>query len=342
MGLRDKYSKKDSSPKFEPMELNDMNVNAIYNRCVKKNENGEEIWDDQNLKLNQANIRYLLGQLEVVHQDVLQPRLDSTFLKCYTGRNWTSNPAQVNRLIMMGKACIELFVIEIGGKSAISFVSLDHTLSPKDPAFADWYEGFDGIRIQAEAAREIGALAECFALYEKGAERGFAIAQFVCAQMYHKGTGTKIDIDKALYWYEKAAGQGEAEAQYFCGEMYFMGDGTAVDKVKALYWFEKAAGQGNAKAQCFCGEMYYKGDGTAVDKAKALYWFEKAGEQEDLPPLRKSQIPFNCGLMHYKGEGTSVDKTKALYWFKKAAEQGHVEAKEIVEKIFLSASDEKN
>lgn len=92
MGLKDKMIKKaaeieERRPQFTPLELNEGNVQAIFNRCLRKEDSKEitrttlfsrvlgyapedeiEIAFDKNVLLeNEKNIRYLYGQLKVVH-----------------------------------------------------------------------------------------------------------------------------------------------------------------------------------------------------------------------------------------------------------------------------------
>lgn len=333
MGLRDKYAKRDAEQRFEPMELNETNVQAVFNRC-KANENWPPEWNEEALKKNRANIRYLLGQLALVHEGVQEHELDSAFVKRYDGKSWTGSSNLVWALIGMGingdccsltKRDEQLFIC--------LHAKLRTTLSPKDPKFAAWWEGADGLMIQAEAAEDEHKLDEMFSSCEKEAKLGKAAAQFSYGWMYNNGKGTAKDKAKALYWYEKAAEQGHAEAQYKCGFMYKYGEGTAEDDKKALYWYEKAAEQGLAKAQSSCGSMYDDGEGTAKDKAKALYWYEKAAEQGS------ANAQFICGCMYYNGEGTAKDRAKAKLWLQKAAAQTEDKemqkwAKEFLEKYF--------
>lgn len=108
MGLRDKYAKKIEEQGFRPIDLNEGNVQAIFNRCLatdnttehikselyhkewdylKDSDLTEELTEELNEKLwytgsdhliifdkkallnNLKNIRYLYGQLIAVHRD---------------------------------------------------------------------------------------------------------------------------------------------------------------------------------------------------------------------------------------------------------------------------------
>ena len=163
------------------------------------------------------------------------------------------------------------------------------TLSPQDPKFAAWWEGADGLMIQAEAAESEDKLSEALSLYEKAAQLGNAGAEYKCGEMYDDGRdlhhgGTPKDKDKAakaLYWYEKAAEQGHEDAQLTCSLWYDNGYGTTVNKAKALYWMEKRAERGDATAQFACGMRYILGEGTEPDLAKAKEWIQKAAAQTE-------------------------------------------------------------
>ena len=206
----------------------------------------------------------------------------------------------------------------------LQLIYLKPTLSPQDPKFAAWWEGADGLMIQAEAAESENKLSEALSLYEKAAQLGNAGAQYICGEMYYDGKGTAVDYAKALYWYEKAAKQNHLLAQLECRKMYEKGEGTAADEAKALYWLEKAAEQGNAYDQYECGEMYDDGrdlhhGGIPKDKdkaAKALYWYEKAAEQGH------EDAQLTCSLWYDNGYGTTVNKAKALYWMEKTRRTG--------------------
>ena len=84
MGLRDKYAKKIEEQGFRPIDLNEDNVQAIFNRCLAKE--GENFYNVQvvglelsknpsdivrlsgeKMEKNDQNIRYLLGQLKTIH-----------------------------------------------------------------------------------------------------------------------------------------------------------------------------------------------------------------------------------------------------------------------------------
>ena len=315
---------------FHPIDLNEDNVQAIFNRCGKANADGSTTWDEEALQKNRAEIRYLLGQLALVHEGVEEHAWNNAFFKKYTGEAWTGAVNSAIALLNMGfKSGFSGFFEKDSMKFVkLQLIYLKPTLSPQDPKFAAWWEGADGLMIQAEAAESENKLSEALSLYEKAAQLGNAGAQYICGEMYYDGKGTAVDYAKALYWYEKAAKQNHLLAQLECRKMYEKGEGTAADEAKALYWLEKAAEQGNAYDQYECGEMYDDGrdlhhGGIPKDKdkaAKALYWYEKAAEQGH------EDAQLTCSLWYDNGYGTTVNKAKALYWMEKRAERGDATA----------------
>ncbi len=94
---------------FVPMDLNEDNVETLFNRCLANEQtetkilsslfpanNGYEnpdkpiTFSNQKILENKKNIRYLFGQLETVHQAI--PNIYSTLgTKKYTNINWTNN-----------------------------------------------------------------------------------------------------------------------------------------------------------------------------------------------------------------------------------------------------------
>lgn len=45
---------------------------------------------------------------------------------------------------------------------------------------------------------------EGFKLFKRAAEKGLPASQYELGNCYEYGTGTKINLNKALYWYRKA------------------------------------------------------------------------------------------------------------------------------------------
>ena len=149
---------------FEPLELTEGNVQAIFNRCLAKEGAAETVssilyykelgyekedlgvtFDQNALISNRKNIEYLYGQMASVHenQSILK---EADFARTYSGHLWTEETASMMQLIYLGisKAVklLTLFNAEAGGTAL--YVPITPTLSPKDPAFPAWWEEHKG------------------------------------------------------------------------------------------------------------------------------------------------------------------------------------------------------
>lgn len=160
------------------------------------------------------------------------------------------------------------------------------------------------------------------AWYEKAARQGHAAAQCRCGEIYARGYGINIPMDreKAFYWYEQSAQQGYAEAQFQCSGKYESGIGVKRDLEKCLYWREKAAQQGHVEAQYRLGKMYEYG--PYKDEAKALYWLEQAAR------MNSADAQYHLGCIYADGRGIEIDKENARYWLLAAARNGNSSAAE--------------
>lgn len=142
---------------FEPLELNEGNVQAIFNRCLKSSETKEIEYvalikkdlgfeetetpvhfDKGKLETNKQAIKYLFGQLELVHKGSFSVNLDTGIIK-HDGTRWTANDAIRRMFFYLGAGAhiMSPFIPE-GYKAGL--IKLSPTLSPKDPNFPAWWE----------------------------------------------------------------------------------------------------------------------------------------------------------------------------------------------------------
>lgn len=145
-------------------ELNEGNVQAIFNRCLAKKDTpktttgilfpittgykfGDDLgigFDQDKIKLNKQNIEYIYGQLANVHTGKTpQDRLTvESFLKSYQGISWTENKGLLLQLLYLGSTTDTTLISLFNAKdNATTFVdTLKPTLSPKDPNFPAWWE----------------------------------------------------------------------------------------------------------------------------------------------------------------------------------------------------------
>ena len=164
MGLRDKYAKRDAEQGFEPLELTEANVQAIFNRCLAKADTTEKVssilyckelgYEKEDLGVsfaqnalvaNRKNIEYLYGQLASVHESQFILK-EADFAKTYSGHLWTEETASIMQLIYLGISeavkLLTLFNAKAGGTAL--YAPITPTLSPKDPAFPAWWEAHMG------------------------------------------------------------------------------------------------------------------------------------------------------------------------------------------------------
>lgn len=143
-------------------ELNEGNVQAVFNRCLAKEGvpvltsnlfptilgNHQKVgygaydFDKNAILTNKANIQYLFGQLHSVHtkKDILTIE---DFLENYLGKRWTTERATLLELLYLGK-CSEIDLINpfnARKNNTTRFMNMiKPTLSPKDPNFPEWWE----------------------------------------------------------------------------------------------------------------------------------------------------------------------------------------------------------
>lgn len=132
------------------MELNEGNVQAIFNRCLAKEggpkEHVKNGFDVNELIANIAQIKYMSGQLLCVHQAKSCVLMGKELCKGYRGTEWTDSVNFAYKLLNMA---IALDLIVYDGKETITLDMMVPTLSTKDPNFGEWYakEGTYFLRI---------------------------------------------------------------------------------------------------------------------------------------------------------------------------------------------------
>lgn len=161
---------REEANKFEPQELNEGNVQAIFNRCLAKEDTPKEkettgvlfsrttgfsgkdvkiiCFNRDKLLVNKKNIEYLLGQLKAVHNsngnDVKLPLADIT--KRYDGTLWTGDTDPLFKLGYLGVVPEISLINPVLAKDRSTVISgkVTPTLSPKDPNFPAWWEAHKG------------------------------------------------------------------------------------------------------------------------------------------------------------------------------------------------------
>lgn len=147
---------------FNPIDLNEGNVEAIFNKCLSTKDSPSVLscdlfppflgnsqpeyssfdFDKKTILANKATIQYLFGQLNSVHtqKDVLTIE---DFFENYLHNNWSTRKALLLELLYLGN-CDEIALIHpFNARKGITtrFMSvIKPTLSPKDPNFPAWWE----------------------------------------------------------------------------------------------------------------------------------------------------------------------------------------------------------
>ncbi len=160
---------KDTDTISYAMDLNEANVQAIFNRCIAKEGTPEDqcfnsilfsrlrgyspdaerivVFDRENFLANKKCIQYLYGQLKNVHAGNKTLQINEAFLT-YSGTYWTTNKGVLLEFLYLGAAVTDYqFVRIFDSKTNSTKLNTDiitPTLSPKDPAFPAWWEVHKG------------------------------------------------------------------------------------------------------------------------------------------------------------------------------------------------------
>ncbi|MCD7734813.1 MAG: hypothetical protein LUH48_06775 [Clostridiales bacterium] len=147
---------------FTPIDLNERNVQEIFERCLADTNTAEtmgtylfsrdfgysekeEDWvyfDKNKIKEEKQSILYLYGQLYAWHhlpQDQDYVLTPSSVSKKYTGELWSRNSGILAEFLYLGRAIntITPFIKESG---SVMFLHFHDTLSPNDPKFPEWWK----------------------------------------------------------------------------------------------------------------------------------------------------------------------------------------------------------
>jgi TPR repeat protein len=175
--------------------------------------------------------------------------------------------------------------------------------------------------------------AKAFELYRRAADRGDALARYICGGMYFRGLGVKKDSRAAFRYLYQAALQGKSSgrAERILGEAFFLGRGTLRNYKEAFYWYGRSAAHGDSEAQNILGYMYFVGRGVERDQRKGGEYFLQAAENDS--PVAQ----YNVGIMYSTGNGVGeIDLVKAYGWINIAAASGYepaVIARDYLEKL---------
>ena len=114
-----------------------------FNRTFGFEKNEAPIcFDKEKIKINEQAIKYLFGQLELVHKGKFSLNLETGTIK-YDGTEWTTNSGIREMFFHLGAGAHIMSPFIADGHKA-GLIKLSPTLSPKDPNFPAWWEAHKG------------------------------------------------------------------------------------------------------------------------------------------------------------------------------------------------------
>lgn len=149
--------------KFVPVELNERNVKALFKRCLANEENTKEgVYFSQVLSQEKCgkeselirlskemvdaytpSIQYLLGQVKAFQDYRKTFALQEGFMR-YDDTFWTKDYDVLFKLYALALSSASVTNFFSHGELITSAKSplCVATLSPRDPNFSEWYEGY--------------------------------------------------------------------------------------------------------------------------------------------------------------------------------------------------------
>jgi TPR repeat protein len=103
-------------------------------------------------------------------------------------------------------------------------------------------------------------------LYLLAAEKGSVMGEFNVGVMFHKGIGTKVDLEKAIDYYTRAAKKQDKDAIKELGHLYR----KLKDYTKALEYFQQGVDLKISDCYIDLSGMYYNGLGVEADSQKGF------------------------------------------------------------------------
>lgn len=112
------------------------------------------------------------------------------------------------------------------------------------------------------------------------AKRGDPMAQYIVAEMYGKGDGTRKDCSEALVWMRRSADGGEAQAQLTLGSLYCQGYCGRRDLDAGLSLIRRSGVTGDARIRKAVASTFLRGMCTEPSRSEAWAWLIVAGDAE--------------------------------------------------------------
>ena len=161
---------------------------------------------------------------------------------------------------------------------------------------------------------------KAFALFQKEAQKGNALAMCDLGRMLADGLGREIDMQAARVWYGKALAAFHAVekqkknryAEYRIGKLYASGLGCEQDYGEAARWFRLSANKAYKYAQYSLASLFRRGHGVEQDDVKALELYT-ASAQQNFP-----YAAYELGKMYQEGLGCEKNAEVSEHWYQQA------------------------
>ena len=127
---------------------------------------------------------------------------------------------------------------------------------------------------KAEKAYEKGDYKSAFTYFREASDLGDSYGQFMLANMYLSGEGTKSNKQAYVQWLEKSAEGGYPPANYLVG--VGIHSNNPKDAALAIKYLEKAAQAEHVGAMHMLGLIWATGTGVKKNHKEALRWFREA------------------------------------------------------------------
>ena len=160
---RIKQVKAESMQSFYPIELNEGNIQSIFNSCLATKDSTEclksilqqkdfgyekdsnpILFDSKKLLENLKTIRYLYGQLFTTHKHSntinTTPGNPHNSSINYKGEIWTDKKGILMQFFHLGVVSDTIYPFTLKGNSGFKDIDIQPTLSPNDPNFPEWWE----------------------------------------------------------------------------------------------------------------------------------------------------------------------------------------------------------
>ena len=305
--------KNDIADQDETIEFDHPELNEIFKKCTKINEN-------ERPTISQLMLEFYINfhkfiQIEnffEIFKDQLNQCFDNEVIEIMKKlsnkeRNDSEMQFKIGCLYNNGK------VFQYDSEKAFHYFEL---AAKKNHSEAQFYIGkfyYEGKVVEKDINKAIE-------YYELSAEQKNTEALVYLGNLYSKGEVIQKNLEKAKEYYELAAEHNNGEALYCLGNLYSNGEGVKKDYNKAIEYYKLSAKQNNVEAIFALGHHYYIGQVFEINYAKAKELFEEAAKQ-DYPPAFNS-----LGLLYINGLGVGLDMDIGIQYFEKAAKMNNQNA----------------